>query len=75
MGACCASKELEPNNTVNVFDTNQKGYLNEKTLQNDDCSILVSSYTNELNYNVKYRDSGKKTTYVCDSAKTKHNNK
>ena len=26
-----------------------------------------------LNYNVKYRDSGKKATYVCDSAKTKHN--
>ena len=53
---------------------NQKGYPNEKTIQNDDCSILVSSYTNELNYNVKYRDSGKKATYVCDSAKTKHNN-
>ena len=73
MGACCASKGVEPNNTVNVFDMNQKGYPNEKTIQNDDCSILVSSYTNELNYNVKYRDSGKKATYVCDSAKTKHN--
>ena len=30
MGACCTSKGVEPNNTVNVFDMNQKGYPNEK---------------------------------------------
>ena len=37
MGACCTSKGVEPNNTVNVL--NQKGYPIEKTIQNDDCSI------------------------------------
>lgn len=67
MGACCALSNVESGINVNITDMNQKQSANEKTLQNDECSILVSSYTNELNYNVKYRESGKRANFFNDN--------
>ena len=73
MGACCTVNGTERGGAVNISDLNQKQFINEKTFQNDDCSILVSSYTNELNYNVKYRESGKKNSYLSEISNSKNN--
>lgn len=56
--SCCKSKDTDATNAVNISEMNQKEFI--YTLQNDDCSILVSSYMKELNYNVKYRKSNNK---------------
>lgn len=68
MGICCVSNGFDKKNGVNITDLGHKNEsiikdLNNITEQNDDCSILVSNYNNEITYNVKYRESSNKKGY------------
>jgi len=63
MGMCCTSN---PNNLHGVINLNDltKNQQNIHSTNNeinnhnnDECSILISSSSMELNYNVKYRES------------------
>lgn len=62
MGACCEPVN-DKNGAVSVGEVPGR-YTGEKTNQNDDCSILVSSYSNELNYNVKYKECPNKVNLI-----------
>ena len=61
MGNCFSISDINRNGTINVDITNnltQNNSKNKPTNQNnDECSILISSSSMELNYNVKYRES------------------
>ena len=69
MGICCVSNALDTKNGVNINELGNKSEsiikdINSAAEQSDDCSILVSNYNNEINYNVKYRESGNKKVYA-----------
>ena len=69
MGICCVSNALDTKNGVNINELGNKSEsiikdINSAVEQSDDCSILVSNYNNEINYNVKYRESGNKKVYA-----------
>lgn len=65
MGNCCTGNSL---NKLGGIDSNDndinlipKQVVNLKTTtNNDECSIIQSSISNELNYNVKYKPSNTK---------------
>jgi hypothetical protein len=63
MGMCCQAKNLNLNHSIiNVNELKSNNNLNsnnEKTsqLNSEDCSILISSLTNDINYKVKYKES------------------
>ena len=60
---CCQAKNLNLNHSIiNVNELKSNNNLNsnnEKTsqLNSEDCSILISSLTNDINYKVKYKES------------------
>jgi hypothetical protein len=64
MGICYNSNQNNQYGVINLNDltkNQQKIHTtnNETNNQNnDECSILISSSSMELNYNVKYRESG-----------------
>ena len=69
MGICCVSNGLDKKNGVNINELGHKSEsiikdINGAPEQSDDCSILVSNYNNEINYNVKYRESGNNKVYA-----------
>ena len=62
MGMCCTSNPNNLHGVINLNDLtkNQQNIHtinNETNNNNDECSILISSSSMELNYNVKYRES------------------
>lgn len=67
MGSCCSGNargseaviSLNSNkyNMNDEEDNTSKQNLKNKLSQSDDCSVLISTHCNELNYNVKYRES------------------
>ena len=61
MGNCFIQSDINTNGTINVDIKNNllhNNYKNKPTNQNnDECSILISSYSNEQNYSVKYKES------------------
>ena len=67
MGNCFSISDINRNGTINVDITNnltQNNSKNKPTNQNnDECSILISSYSNEQNYSVKYKESNIKQVY------------
>jgi len=71
MGMCCQAKNFNLNHNiinVNELKSNNNNNLNsnnEKTsqLNSEDCSILISSLTNDLNYKVKYKESNVKIKF------------
>ena len=68
MGNCFSISDINRNGTINVDITNNwshnNNYKNKPTNQNnDECSILISSYSNEQNYSVKYKESNIKQVY------------
>ena len=74
MGNCFIQSDINTNGTLNVDIKNNllhNNYKNKPTNQNnDECSILISSYSNEQNYSVKYKESNIKEIYE----KNKENN-
>ena len=74
MGNCFIQSDINTNGTLNVDIKNNllhNNYKNKPTNQNnDECSILISSYSNEQNYSVKYKESNIKGIYE----KNKENN-
>jgi len=69
MGNCFIQSDINTNGTINVDIKNN--LLHKPTNQNnDECSILISSYSNEQNYSVKYKESNIKGIYE----KNKENN-
>lgn len=65
MGLCCVNKHFDITDGINVKELPQKNetilkYINNDFGQNDDWSVLVTNYNNELNYNVKYKESNNK---------------
>ena len=74
MGICCVSNGLDKKNGVNINELGHKSEsiikdINGAVDQSDDCSILVSNYNNDINYNVKYRESGNKKVYATKLTK------
>ena len=62
MGNCFIQSDINTNGTINVDIKNN--LLHKPTNQNnDECSILISSYSNEQNYSVKYKESNIKQIY------------
>ena len=61
MGNCFSISDINRNGTINVdIPNNNLTTQNFKThsyQNNDECSILISSYSNEQNYSVKYKES------------------
>ena len=64
MGICYNSNQNNQYGVINLNDLTKNQQIihtpnNETNNQNnDECSILISSSSMELNYNVKYRESG-----------------
>ena len=69
MGNCCSISDLNANGTINVDIPNNlttqnfKNKFEPTNQNNDECSILISSYSNEQNYSVKYKESNIKQIY------------
>ena len=69
MGDCCSISDLNANGTINVDIPNNlttqnfKNKFEPTNQNNDECSILISSYSNEQNYSVKYKESNIKQIY------------
>ena len=67
MGNCYRITNISVNGTINVdIPNNNLTTQNFKThsyQNNDECSILISSYSNEQNYSVKYKESNIKQIY------------
>ena len=69
MGNCCSISDLNANGTINVDISNNlttqnfKNKFEPTNQNNDECSILISSYSNEQNYSVKYKESNIKQIY------------
>ena len=62
MGNCFIQSDINTNGIINVDIKNN--LLHKPTNQNnDECSILISSYSNEQNYSVKYKESNIKQIY------------
>ena len=63
MGMCCTSNPNNLNGVINLNDLTKNQQNIHSTNNeinnhnNDECSILISSSSMELNYNVKYRES------------------
>ena len=71
MGNCFIQSDINTNGTINVDIKNN--LLHKPTNQNnDECSILISSYSNEQNYSVKYKESNIKQ--IIEKNKQKNNN-
>lgn len=76
MGNCCTGNSL---NKIGGIDSNDhdidlipKEVVNLKTTtNNDECSIIQNSISNELNYNVKYKPS---TTKYNDQKRNQDTN-
>ena len=69
MGNCCSISDLNANGTINVDIPNNlttqnfKNKFEPTNQNNDECSILISSYSNEQIYSVKYKESNIKQIY------------
>ena len=76
MGNCYSTTTVSVNGTINVdIPNNNLTTQNFKThsyQNNDECSILISSYSNEQNYSVKYKESNIKQ--IIEKNKQKNNN-
>ena len=76
MGNCYRITNISVNGTINVdIPNNNLTTQNFKThsyQNNDECSILISSYSNEQNYSVKYKESNIKQ--IIEKNKQKNNN-
>ena len=76
MGNCYSITNISVNGTINVdIPNNNLTTQNFKThsyQNNDECSILISSYSNEQNYSVKYKESNIKQ--IIEKNKQKNNN-
>ena len=65
----CSISDLNANGTINVDIPNNlttqnfKNKFEPTNQNNDECSILISSYSNEQNYSVKYKESNIKQIY------------
>jgi hypothetical protein len=81
MGMCCQAKNLNLNHSIiNVNELKSNNNLNsnnEKTsqLNSEDCSILISSLTNDINYKVKYKESNIIIKLQQQMEKNNNNNK
>ena len=82
MGICCQAKNFNLNHSsiINVNELKSSNNLNsnnEKTsqLNSEECSILISSLTNDINYKVKYRESSIKKKLKQQMEKNNNNNK
>jgi len=80
MGMCCQAKNFNLNHSIiNINELKSNNNLNsnnEKTsqLNSEDCSILISSLTNDINYKVKYRESNIKLKLKQQMEKNNNNN-
>ena len=78
---CCQAKNLNLNHSIiNVNELKSNNNLNsnnEKTsqLNSEDCSILISSLTNDINYKVKYKESNIIIKLQQQMEKNNNNNK
>ena len=76
MGNCYSTTNVSVNGTISVdIPNNNLTTQNFKThsyQNNDECSILISSYSNEQNYSVKYKESNIKQ--IIEKNKQKNNN-
>ena len=74
---CCQAKNLNLNHSIiNVNELKSNNNLNsnnEKT--SEDCSILISSLTNDINYKVKYKESNIIIKLQQQMEKNNNNNK
>ena len=81
MRICCQAKNFNLNHSsiINVNELKSSNNLNsnnEKTsqLNSEECSILISSLTNDINYKVKYRESSIKKKLKQQMEKNNNNN-
>ena len=81
MGMCCQAKNLNLNHSIiNVNELKSINNLNsnnEKTshLNSEECSILISPLTNDINYKVKYKESNIIIKLQQQMEKNNNNNK
>ena len=58
---CYSITNISVNGTINVDIPNNnittQNFKTHSYQNNDECSILISSYSNEQNYSVKYKES------------------
>ena len=61
MGNCYSITNISVNGTINVDIPNNnittQNFKIHSYQNNDECYILISSYSNEQNYSVKYKES------------------
>lgn len=61
MGNCYTGINRDKGSVIQLNDeariNMKRSTNNDKASRTEDCSVLISSYSNELNYNVKYKES------------------